>query len=251
MEPILYDDFYRYADHNWWFLGRRKIILDLLQHEGFTKNHPKKILDLGCGTGSTLVKLKDWGWAVGMDISSLALAYCQQHEVGPLVEAAAQEIPFHEGSFDLILALDILEHLDDDLGALQEIFRALKPGGYVLVTVPAYNFLWSHHDELNLHRRRYILSQLRLRMEAAGFTVSRATYMNTLLFLPIFLIRWFKNHVLIKPQKGPLSDVKGHWPWVNALLYFLFGLEAKILSFINLPFGVSCLCLGRKPQPPR
>ena len=247
MEPILYDDFYRHADRNWWFLGRRKIILDILKYEGFTKNHPKKILDLGCGTGSTLLKLKDWGWAVGIDISPLALSYCQQNGVGPLVQAAAQETPFKTGSFDLVLALDLLEHLDNDLETLREISRVLKPGGYLLVTVPAYKFLWSRHDELNLHRRRYVLPQLRSRVEAAGFTIIRSTYMNSFLFLPILFIRWFKNQVLINPQKGPLSDVRGHWPWVNAVLYFIFGLESKILSFINLPFGVSCLCLGRKP----
>lgn len=247
MEPILYDDFFRYADHNWWFLGRKKIILSVLRQAGFTKNHPKKILDLGCGTGSTLLKLKEWGWAVGMDISPLALSYSQQRGVGPLVESSAQALPFKAGSFDLILGLDILEHLDDDLGALREIFSVLKPGGYALITVPAFKFLWSQHDELNYHRRRYVLNELRSRLETAGFILSRATYMNSLLFLPIFFIRWLKNHVLIRPKDGPLSDVKGHWPWVNSLLYFIFGLEANILSFMNLPFGVSCLGLARKP----
>ncbi len=247
MEPILYEKFFRYADSNWWFLGRRKIILSLLQQAGFTKNHPKKILDLGCGTGSTLASLKDWGWAVGLDNSPLALAYSRQRGVGPLVEASAQELPFKEGSFDLIVGLDILEHLEDDLQALREIFRTLKPSGYVLITVPAFDFLWSQHDQVNLHRRRYVLTQLCSQIEAAGFQLLRATYMNTLLFFPIYLIRWFKNNMMVRPKKGPLSDVRGHWPWVNSLLYFIFSLEAKILSFINLPVGVSCLGLARKP----
>jgi len=176
-----------------------------------------------------------------MDISEEAVEY--NRERGREVSLGSiEQMPFPDSRFDLVLALDIIEHVPDDLQALRELFRTLRPGGSLLVTVPALQMLWSAHDVINGHYRRYTLGQLRAQVEIAGFEVVTATYFNTLLFRLIVALRWLWR---FRP-KSTASDIIQLPRPLNASLTGLFSLERLLVGRIRLPFGVSVLCYARK-----
>jgi SAM-dependent methyltransferase len=167
----------------------------------------------------------------------------------------AASLPFEDGSFDLVTALDVIEHLDDDVAALREMRRVLRPGGHLLVTVPAHQFMWGDQDEVNMHKRRYVAAQLRERLTEAGFDVLRLSYMNALMFAPIAVVRFLRRlQHRVRPQTTNESDFRYPAPRpVNFLLGLLFGLEAPIVRRINIPIGVSIVALAqsgaKKPVP--
>ena len=150
-------------------------------------------------------------------------------------------MPFGDNSFDLALALDVIEHVPDDPKAFRELFRTLRPGGSLLVTVPALQILWSAHDIANRHYRRYTLGELCSRIEAAGYEVVTATYFNTLLFPLIFVLRLTR-----RSRKSIASDLTQLPRPLNALLVGIFSLEKLLVGCVKLPFGASALCLARK-----
>ena len=159
-------------------------------------------------------------------------------------QGRVEELPFGDGTFDLALALDVIEHVPDDLAALAELNRVLKPGGTLLVTVPALQLLWSAHDEANGHYRRYTLGELRGRVESSGFTTVTATYFNTLLFPAILAARTLGR---LRP-KDDASDLGEVPPLPNSLLEKTFSLEKMLVGRVSLPFGVSALCLACKDR---
>src|SRR3954454_19672450 len=189
-------DFYgRYnelEDRHWWFVGRREILLRLLAHHLGGSGSDREILDVGCGTGTMLGYLSAFGTARGIDADDSAVDYARRRGAtadhvppGPL--------PFSDASFDLVTALDVLEHIADDRAALAEMRRVLRPGGTLLLTVPAYEFLWGPQDEISHHERRYVARALRARLRAADVRIDRLTYFNTLLFPPIAAIRLLRR----------------------------------------------------------
>ena len=195
MRPEFYQEYNRIENTHWWFLGRRRIFLCLLSRY-LTPQETALILDVGCGTGTTLRYLSSYGQGVGVDIERSALEYTRQRGTIRVVQTAASNLAFDDDTFDLTCALDILEHVDDDSQALHECYRTCKPGGLMLVTVPAYCFLWGRQDEISNHRRRYVASEVRQRVADAGFSVRRLTYFNTLLFpivASIRLFRWWRS----------------------------------------------------------
>ncbi len=229
-------------ERHWWFVARRKIVLDLLDQH-LRNEGGLEILDAGCGGGATMDSLRCHGRARGMELSKEAVAY-NREKGRDVVQGVIENIPFADGSFGLALALDVIEHVPDDLAALTELNRVLKPGGSLLVTVPALNLLWGPHDVANGHYRRYSLGGLRGRIEAAGFELVRATYFNTLLFPAILAVRLLGR----LRSKGTASDVgEVAWP-LNAGLKAVFSLEAPVLRRGSLPVGVSALCLARKSR---
>jgi SAM-dependent methyltransferase len=191
----------------------------------------------GRGHYGKLVRL--WKRA-GIDNSEEAVEY--NREKGREVSLGSVErMPFTDSSFDLALALDIIEYVPDDQ-ALRDLFRTLRPGGSLLVTVPALRILWSAHDVVNGHYRRYTLGELRSRVETAGFEVITATYFNTLLFPLILALRWLWR---LRPKGTPSDFIEVPRP-LNALLTGVFSLEEPFVGRITLPFGVSALCFARK-----
>ncbi len=190
MHSAEYARMFENEDRYWWFVSRRELVIDLIAR--YVKVPNPVIVDVGCGTGATANALGRFGRVVGVDFSPLALEACASRGLGELVRARAEAIPLASSSVDAIVATDILEHLDDDLAALAEFRRILRPGGQAVITVPAYQFLWSEHDLALMHRRRYRALQLGERADLAGFRRVRLGYALSLLF-PLALGRVLKR----------------------------------------------------------
>lgn len=195
-----------------------------------------------------LSHLASFGKAEGVDIDAEAIAYCLERGLKDVRLGEAAKLPFADGSFDLVTCLDVVEHLDDDTAALREMRRVLRPGGHLLVTVPAHPFLWGDQDEVNLHKRRYVADQLRERLIASGYTVVRLSYMNAVLFPPIAAVRMLRRlERRLRPRLPVQSDFRYPAPGpVNFALGHVFGAEGPILRRMDIPFGVSLFALAQK-----
>src|SRR5215204_1149039 len=236
--PILFE----VEQSHWWHQGRRRIIASFVEEiTARVKDHRPKILDVGCGTGANLLMLSKYGDAEGVDVSEDALAFCRERGLEKVKLGAAEELPYDDGTFDLVTALDVVEHIDDDLAGLREMRRVLRSGGHVLLFVPTFMFLWGLQDEVSNHRRRYRLPELRRVLEQAGFETERTTYANITFFLPILLIRKLLRLTGIKAGSENNINV----PALNGFLGALFGSESFVLKYMNIPFGVSGLCVAR------
>lgn len=234
---------FRVETDYWWNLGRFHMIRNFVRQ---AIHLPKgaKLVDLGCGTGGTTLWLKEFGDVTGVDASPEALAYCRRRGLKKLLRSPLERLRLPSRAFDAAFALDILEHVRDDAQALSEVHRILKPGGSLLVTVPAYQWLWSEHDEVCHHVRRYTRAELTRKLREAGFQVRRASYCITFLLLPLVALirfRWlFKGDKKIMMAVVPLPKP------LNALLVGVLRLEAWLLRYMDLPFGVSVVCLAKK-----
>ncbi len=236
-------------DVHWWFVGRRRILLQVLnRYLGPDGSHARRILDVGCGTGTMLTYLASYGKVEGVDIDEEAIGYCRERGLEDVRLGEAANLPFGDGSFDLVTALDVVEHLEDDVAAFREMKRVLRPGGHILVTVPAHRFLWGDQDEVNMHKRRYVARELRDRLAESGFDVVRVSYMNALLFAPIAAARLLRRlEHRVRPRTPHQSDFRYPAPGpVNPLLAAVFAAEGPVLTRVNIPFGVSILALAQK-----
>ncbi len=231
------------TDH-WWFRARKTIFTRLL--DGLDGWPPQaSILDIGPGSDVNLPVLQGRGELTVVDTTPLSLACFRERSEVKLVQGDGERLPFADGSFDLICAWDVIEHLDDDQEALRECGRILKQGGRLFLTVPAWPVLWGRQDVLSLHKRRYRRGQLMERLARAGFRIERLTYFNSVLFLPILVVRLLMRPFL-RWNKGGGSDFQVKLPFaLDGLLFRLFALEAPWLARRDLPFGVSLLGLAR------
>ena len=236
--PILF----KVEQSHWWYQGRRRIISGFVEHicRGVTDRRPR-ILDVGCGTGANLLLLSKFGDAEGVDVSEDALSFCRERGLEKVKQGAGEDLPYEDATFDLVTAFDVVEHMDDDLAGLTEMRRVLRPGGHVLLFVPTFMFLWGVQDEVSNHRRRYRLPELRRVLEKAGFEIERSTYANITFFAPILLVRKLMGLTGIKTATENNINV----PALNGVLGALLGFESTILRYMNIPFGVSGLCVAR------
>lgn len=240
MEAITYQIEDQVGERHWWFEGRRAILETVLR--GLALPPEPKIYDLGCGTGQNLVMLQTLGDATGVDMSPDALAFARGRGCRSTLQGDLYALPIADDSADVVVATDILEHLDDDVRGAAEIRRVLKPGGFALITVPAFMWLWGSQDEVSHHRRRYTRAEVRRMLEAAGLEVQKLTYYNFLLFPPIFLGR-----LLIKLTGRKIeSENTLTPPAVNGLLRSIFAAEGPWLRFAGFPVGVSVMAIVRK-----
>jgi SAM-dependent methyltransferase len=234
---------YKVEGSHWWYRGRRRILSSFVREIcGRIKDRRPKILDVGCGTGANLVMLGEFGEAHGIDVSHDALSFCRERGLENVRHGAAEELPYEDGTFDLVTALDVVEHLDDDAAGLREFRRVLRPDGRILLFVPAFMFLWGVQDDVSHHRRRYTLPELLKVVREAGFEIERATYANITFFLPILLVRKFMRLTGIRTETENNIGISAF----NGLLGRVFGAESSFLRHMNLPFGVSALCVARK-----
>jgi len=242
-----YEKMCNLEDSYWWFAGKRRIAQNLIE-EFVHLNQREAILDVGCGTGATMCFLDHYGRAYGIDISETALRFCQERALSGLSRASALRLPFADSSFSLITAFDVLYHEEvvDDLKALKEFHRVCRRGGSVLISEPAFNFLWSGHDVAYHGRRRYIASELKSKLEEVGFQVIKLSYSNALLFPFIFAFRMWKR--LCKPSPEARSDLKPLNPYLNKVLLAVYNLEASLVRKTRLPVGSSVVCVARKPN---
>ena len=245
MQQHTYSIMYQVEEKHWWFVGRRRIIASFLEKIcGEMKPLTPRILDVGCGTGANLELLGQYGDAEGVDVSAEALAFCSTRGLTKVRQGEAERLPYEDGSFDLVTGLDVVEHLDDDVAGLSEMCRVLRPGGRILLFVPAFMFLWGVQDDVSHHRRRYTLPGLRNVVEKAGLTVERATYANITFFAPILLGRALMKVTGLRPASENNINVSA----LNGVLGRVLGAESAFLRRLNFPFGVSALCVARKAE---
>jgi ubiquinone/menaquinone biosynthesis C-methylase UbiE len=249
MRPLNYEVMFDVEDDHWWFVGRRAIVLAQIEQAleaGRQNAEPgrqlKRILDIGCGTGATMDQLKRLGEVQGVDLSQIPLNYSRQRGHERVLCANATELPFENDSFDLVTALDVIEHLDDDVMGLREIRRVLKSDAPAIIFVPAFQILWGPNDDQSGHRRRYRINQLRESIERAGLSIERTSYANIAMFLPILIGRKILNFFGQKDQ----AENRINHPLINKLLAQIFSSEADWLRRHKLPFGVSIVCVVRK-----
>ena len=262
----------RVEDKHWWFVGRRAILETFLKqivqssppYEGgvdaalggrggsLTGAQPAeagtpniRILDVGCGTGANLEMLSQFGSAEGVDVSDEALDFCRQKGL-TVQKGLAETLPYDDGSFDITTALDVIEHLDDDVAGLKEMHRVTKSGGYSLIFVPAFMWLWGVQDDISHHRIRYTRKQIVERIEKAGFKVERATYANFTFFAPVLGGRTLMKLTGIKPESENNINISA----LNGLFGKLFSAERFWLKNLDFPFGVSIVVVARKSVPP-
>lgn len=244
-----YERMYRFEDRYWWFVARRHLITSLLEQQ-YARDGQTQILDIGCGTGAMLDELKPFGPVVGADFSPEALQFCVTRGApAALARADVRRLPFADGAFDVVTAMDIIEHIDDDKAASSEIFRVLKPGGRLFVTVPAFPSLWSEHDEALHHHRRYTAPRLQDLFQRVGLRVGKISYTVTSLFPPIWAYRQISN-LLPKKRKGgeKKANLVNFSGPVNSALLSLSQWETRLVQSANLPFGVSVVCVAQKPE---
>ena len=242
---------------HWWFVGRRAILDSFLKgivskigsppYEGGVdaalggRGGSLRILDVGCGTGANIEMLSTYGEAEGVDVSDDALEFCRRKGL-KVQKGLAETLPYEDESFDLTTALDVVEHLDDDIAGLKEMFRVTKSGGYSLIFVPAFMWLWGVQDDISNHRIRYTKPQIVERLKTAGYEIERATYANLTFFAPIFAGRTIMKITGIKPESENNITVSA----LNGVFGKLFGAERFWLRNLNLPFGVSIVVVAKK-----
>lgn len=238
------DEIVRLAEHDeayWWHVARRLIVQHALSRCSLRPTD--RVLDVGCGTGATSAELAKRAHTVACDFSGDALRYARERGLD-VARADATVLPFPDQSFQLVVALDVVEHLDDDAAALREFMRVLKPGGHLLLTVPAYQRMWSAHDEALGHRRRYSRNGMVAAVRGAGLAVEFASYMMASILPAAALVRWVGG---LQPRDGPARSSYVRVPAaVNALIGRIVGLEGTLLDHTRLPFGLSVIVVASR-----
>jgi SAM-dependent methyltransferase len=233
---------HRAEERHWWYRGRRKVLARVFAELGLP--HPARILDAGCGSGRNMVELARLGTVTGVELSATSVTLARERGVGEVIEGSVLEMPFETDSFDLAVSLDVIEHLDQHLEALRELRRVVAPGGALLVTVPAYGWLWSGHDEINHHFRRYTRPSLQRVAEQAGWQQVRTTYFNSLL-LPVAILLRALDRWSTKTTESSLDLWVPPEP-VNRLLELPLDLEASLIGRGGrIPAGLSLLAVFR------
>lgn len=229
---------------HWWFVGRRAILesfLDGIVRKLKSNSRDLKILDVGCGTGANLEMLANYGDAEGVDVSDDALDFCRRKGL-TVQKGLAETLPYESEAFDVTTALDVVEHLDDDVAGLNEMYRITKRGGYSLIFVPAFMWLWGVQDDISNHRIRYTKEQITQRLTSVGYEIERATYANFTFFAPILAGRAFMKLTGIKPASENNINISA----LNGLFGKLFSAERHLLTRSSFPFGVSIVIVARK-----
>jgi ubiquinone/menaquinone biosynthesis C-methylase UbiE len=233
-------------NRNWWFVGVRKMVHRLIKRSGIGTIY--RCLDIGCGTGALLKELTPLTEELwGLDLAPPALSYCVERGFPEdhLILGTADNTPFNDNYFDVITAIGIIEHLDDDDKFLKEVYRILRPGGVLILLTSSFAYLWSEHDEANQHKRRYFLKNLEGRLRANHFETITFSHFNFFLFpviAPILLLnRLFRK----KDREARRIMPRPPWP-INQALIQLLSLESFLMSLVRFPWGISMIGSFRK-----
>lgn len=252
MDQAAYETFARNEKDHFWFVGRRAIFFDVIRRRtrGTLSERPI-VFDLGCGVGGMLGPMSEFGRVIGMDIDPGSLAYCRDRGFPNVFNGRGHRLPVQSDSVDLIGAFDVIEHIPEERETIAECFRILKPGGWLFLSGPAYQFLYTHQDKMVHHQRRYTVGDLKRKFRAAGFTVEKASYINFFLFPLIFLALMVKK---VRERWSPPEDGETRFNTdvkmpggLNALFRGLFSSERFFLRFLSFPFGHSLIVMVRKP----
>ncbi|MDX1972864.1 MAG: class I SAM-dependent methyltransferase [Candidatus Sumerlaeia bacterium] len=245
-----YDKMYQLEDSYWWFQGRKRMIQSILERFLPEEPRPGRVLDVGCGTGMILQSYQKWS-PVGADFSPLALQYCQSRGLKRTVRADVTRLPFADNSLDLILALDLIEHVERHDLLIKEFQRVLRPGGCVMATVPAHPSLWSEHDVALHHYRRYTRKSFAKLLRHGNLKPIKYTYGLFFLHPAVVTFRMLqnlKNKLIPKTNGEPKAHLISVPKWLNSLLIQIFSFEARLLRHMNFPTGTSLVVLAQKPK---
>jgi len=236
-----------FVEKDWWFVGRRKIILAILE-QYLGSRSDLKILDVGCGEGDTSLSLSQFGTVYGLDFNAPFLRMAQDRGLHNVVLGSAFELPFLREAFDLITILDVIEHIQDDVGVLLALKKVLKKDGIIFVSVPAFQFLWSEHDIAISHVKRYNNKELSKTLIKAGLKSERSTYAIS---LPFPLVVIYKVLTRFKKSKQPPQTTHLALPKIiNNFLMQVLSLESKIIRNRNLAFGISLMSITKTSPDP-
>lgn len=237
----MYDELCKREKNDWWFVGRRKIILTFLEkYLGDRRN--LNIADIGCGAGGVVDLLGSYGMVTGVDKDRHIVKFNKKNG-RRVVCGDLGKLNFPDSSFDLVTLLEVLEHVDDDLNGLREVFRVLKKRGIFFISVPVFPFLWSSHDFASHHKRRYTKKELETKLLKTGFKILNISYFDSFLFPVILFYRLWAN--LFDKEKNK-SNFINYPPFINFLLKLIFCSEAFFLKVFNFPVGVSLLVIAKK-----
>ena len=236
-----YDVETRVESLHWWFVVRRKLLKSILSSLNVPMN--SITLDTGCGTGSNLRALASAGLnTIGLDRSIYALGLVRSKMGFPLLAGDLSHLPIKTRSVGLIIAMDILEHLEDDAEGILESYRVLNNGGILFITVPAFKSLWGIQDVVTGHKKRYTRKEITSKLEKVGFEILKSSYFNFFLFFPIFIARRLMHLLRLRIR----SENEVNFPLVNFFLKTIFSMEPHALKYFSFPLGVSIFCIARK-----
>lgn len=244
-----------FEDYHWWFASRTRA-LQAIMDRLLPQKPDFRLLDVGCGAGNMIHHLSKYGQVKGLEIDPRPVKMAHQRGYDVEQFDATQPMPFAGNTFDAVTALDVIEHNEDDLAILADSYRLLKPGGHIIVTVPAFMWLWSHNDDINAHVRRYTAAELRRKLTQAGFKVRRLSYNN------FFIFPLAAGLILLRRSAGARPELASHHlaeeeyqvemepasPPVNAILTLVGQVEAALIRYVDLPVGTSLIAVGQKGE---
>ena len=244
MREDIYRSMFEVEDRHWWYSAKRKIIVSLLRRylPAGRASEPPRVADVGCGCGRLLEELSAARRCVGLDSSPLAVEFCLKRGLDAKSGRLPDNVPLEQGAFDAVILSDVLEHIDDDAAAAGAAAKLVRPGGIIIVTVPAYPFLFTSWDEAHGHKRRYTKAGLMRALAATGLAVELLSYYNTFLF-PAAVAGRAAKKILGIPGTAELALPP---PWLNAPLYAIFASERHLLGRIWLPWGLSLIAVLRR-----
>ncbi len=233
---------------NWWFKVRKKIIAAAIKKNCNPLPYNTAVLNVGAAAGASSQWLSQFGKVTSVENDKDFVAFLKEAKED-VQESGAEQLPFANNQFDLVCAFDVIEHIEDDNKAVHEMLRVCRAGGFLVVTVPAFQSLWSSHDAVNHHKRRYTKKSLLTLIEKMDCEVKYATYFNSLLFLPVWIFRKVKN-IFSKPSQKLVADFAytSNGSIVSFILEKIFALEIFLLRFLRFPFGVSLLLVLQKKK---
>ena len=238
---ISYDIEQKVENFHWWFVIRRNLLKSILSSLNLPAGY--LAIDIGCGVGSNLKILKTAGLKrIGLDRSFYALSLARRTAMCPLINGSLDRLPIRPESFGLILAMDVLEHIENDTLGIGELYQTLKKRGILILTVPAFRFLWGTQDFATGHKRRYLRQEILNKLRKKGFEILKISYFNFFLFFPILLMRQIIHLVGLKME----SENEINSSLINFFFKSIFSLEPYLLKYFSFPFGVSILCIARK-----
>jgi SAM-dependent methyltransferase len=247
------DDFVKIENEHFWYTSRRKAVTSLLSR--FTKltsqGEGTRGVEIGCGTGGMQETLSQFCHElIGVEpFENAARVARLRNSKFTIVQTEGEKfLAEHPESFELIATFDVLEHLEDDMGMLRQMHSALVPGGSLVITVPASKILWSSYDLFDQHWRRYERTDLQQKLEEAGFSVSRISYLFMCLFPVVYLVRKFRDILALKASEQNTDLIKMPSKLVNSLLKGIFNLEIELMKHISLPIGSSLVCIASKTK---
>ena len=241
-------------DRHWWFASRTRA-LNAVMEPILPKTSDFRLLDVGCGAGNMIHHLSRYGRVKGVDIDERPVKVARERGYDVDQFDATNPMPFDDNSFDAVTSLDVIEHNEEDMAILTDSYRILKPGGHIIITVPAFMWLWSHNDDIGAHVRRYTAAEIKQKLTQAGFEIRRVTYNNFFVFpmaAALILLRRFSkaepelaSHLLDEEEYQ--VEMEPASPLVNAVLTLVGQVEAALIRYVNLPVGTSLIVVGQKP----